>query len=200
MAEYINKIVLGDGTTLLDISPDTVTAQTLHLGVTAHDRTGAPIVGSSTLDSDTSDANAQPAEILESKTAYVNAAKLTGTMPNRGAFTGSISDKDQSVAIPQGYHDGSGYVVLDSTEKAKLVPQNVRKDISILGIVGTMDGTEDVHAQSVIVSPLFQSQTVTPDAQSGYNYLNQVTVEAIPVVRTENAAGGYTVTIGAAGE
>jgi hypothetical protein len=38
------------------------------------------------------------------------------------------------------------------------------------------------------------AQTIVPD--SGYNYLAQVQVNAIPVVETDNAAGGKTVTIG----
>jgi len=40
-----NKIVLSDGTTLIDLSNDTVTEQTLPQGVTAHDRAGNPITG-----------------------------------------------------------------------------------------------------------------------------------------------------------
>ncbi len=45
---YINKVVLGSET-LLDLTADTVTPQTLYLGTTAHDASGAAIVG--TLDS-----------------------------------------------------------------------------------------------------------------------------------------------------
>ena len=45
---YINKVVLGNET-LLDLTADTVTPQTLYLGTTAHDASGTAIVG--TLDS-----------------------------------------------------------------------------------------------------------------------------------------------------
>lgn len=42
---YVNKVQLADGTSLIDISSDTVTADKLMQGYTAHDRTGALITG-----------------------------------------------------------------------------------------------------------------------------------------------------------
>lgn len=42
---YVNKVKLADGTTLMDISEDTVTAGNMIKGTTAHDRSGASIVG-----------------------------------------------------------------------------------------------------------------------------------------------------------
>ena len=59
-----------------------------------------------------------------------------------------------------------------------------------------MSGSEDVNAQAKTVTPTTASQTITPD--TGYNYLSQVTVNAIPYTETDNAAGGKTVTIAAA--
>jgi len=57
-----------------------------------------------------------------------------------------------------------------------------------------MSGTEGAKPQSKTVTPSTQAQTVLPD--TGYNYLSQVTVAAIPYVESENTAGGTTVTIG----
>ena len=42
---YVNKVELADGRTLIDISEDTVTQNTLLSGVTAHDKSGAQITG-----------------------------------------------------------------------------------------------------------------------------------------------------------
>ena len=145
MTANINKIIYG-GNVLLDLTGDTVTAADLTYGVKAHDNTGAQITGTSTKDSDTSDATATASEILISKTAYVSGNKLTGTMPNRGAVTGTILVKDASFTIPQGYHDGSGTVSIASVEQAKIIATNIRQGISILGVEGTMSGTEDVNA------------------------------------------------------
>lgn len=189
--QYVDKVVYG-GQTLIDLTGDTITAADLADGVTAHDKSGAPITGTSTLDSDTSDDTAAAAEILSGRTAHARGALLTGTMANNGAVAGAIATKSQEYTVPQGYHDGSGKVAIDATEQAKIIAGNIKNGIQILGVTGTYGGeTIDVQAKSV--TPGVAQQVVTPDA--GYDYLSQVTVAAIPYVETDNAAGGKTVTI-----
>lgn len=191
--QYINKVVFGNET-LIDLSTDTLaSAASLLEGVTAHDRSGAPVTGTCTYDADTSDATATASEILATKTAYVNGNKLTGTMPNRGAVSGTISALSTPYAIQQGYHDGSGSVAIDATEAAKCIPANIKEGVELLGVVGTYTG-EDVKAQAKTATPYTTQQTVLPD--SGYDYLSQVTVEAIAYTEVDNAAGGKTATIG----
>ena len=179
MAEkYTSKVVLASGEVLMDLTSDDITAADLAKGKKAHDKTGAPIVGTNTKDADTSDATAGAAEILLGKTAYVTGAKVTGTMPNNGAKTLNVSKKSVSVPIPQGYHDGSGVAQIDPTEAAKVIPNNIRQGISILGVEGAMSGTEGAKAQAKTVTPSFSQQVIAPDSPT-YNYLSQVTVEAI---------------------
>ena len=186
-----NKIIYG-GTTLIDLTGDTATASQILDGYTAHINTGEQVEGTCTYDADTSDATAVVAEILNTKTAYANGAKLTGTMPNNGAVTGTISTKAGQYTVPQGYHDGSGKVSISSTEQAKIIAGNIKSGIVILGVTGNYSG-EGATAQAKTVTPATTSQTVLPD--SGYDYLSQVTVNAIPYVETPNAHG-TTVTIG----
>lgn len=193
---YNSKVVLASGEVLMDLTSDTVDAAHLLKDYTAHGKDGAPITGSCTFDSDTSDATAAVGEILATKTAYARGAKLTGTMANNGAVTGTISTKAQEYTIPQGYHDGSGKVSIAATEQAKIIAENIREGITILGVEGTMSGSEDMSAQAKTVTPTFASQIVAPD--TGYNCLSQVTVNAITVTYTDNSAGGRTVTIGSA--
>lgn len=190
--QYVNKVIYG-GNTLIDLTGDTVDAAHLLSGYKAHDKSGAQITGSCTYDSNTTDATATAAEILATKTAYVNGNKLTGTMPNNGAVEATLTSKTP-YTIPQGYHDGSGTVSLDSASAAALVAENIREGVEILGVEGTMSGSEDVHAQSKTVTPTTSAQTILPDSPT-YNYLSQVVVNAISYVETDNAAGGKTVTI-----
>lgn len=194
--QYVNKVIYG-GNTLIDISTDDVKASDVLSGIKFHLPSGASGTGTCDYDADTSDATAVAAEILLSKTAYKNGAKLTGTMPNRGGVTGTISTKAGTYAIQQGYHDGSGSVGIASAEQAKIIAENIRDGVTILGVEGTMSGSEDVHAQAKTVTPSTSQQVITPDSPD-YNYLSQVTVSAIPYTETDNAAGGKTVTIAAA--
>lgn len=189
----INKVIYG-GNTLIDLTGDTVTEADVLSGVKFHLPSGEDGTGTCPFDSDTSDDTATVAEILLGKTAHARGVELTGTMPNNGAVSGTIAAKAAEYTVPQGYHDGSGKVKISETEQAKIVAENIRSGISILGVVGTMTGTEDVHAESRTVTPTTTAQTVTPG--TGFNYLSQVTVNAIPYVETANSAGGMTATIG----
>lgn len=188
----INKVIYGDQT-LIDLTADTITPDKLASGVTAHDKSGEAITGTNTFDSDTSDATVAVAEMLTGKTAYARGAKLTGTMPNRGGVTGSISTKSGQYTIQQGYHDGSGKVGISSAEQAKIIAGNIKSGVSILGVTGTYTGAS-IKSQSKSVTPATTAQTVQPD--SGYDYLSSVTVAKIPYVEADNSAGGKTATIG----
>lgn len=187
----INKIIYG-GETLLDLTGDDAMANHILTGKKAHNRTGNQITGTCTFDSDTSDASASADEILLNQTAYANGSKVTGTMPNNGAVTGTISTKAGQYTIPQGYHDGSGKVGISTTEQNKIIASNIKSGIKILGVTGTYSG-EGATAQAKTVTPTTSQQVITPDTD--FDYLSQVTVLAIPYTETANTYG-TTVTIG----
>lgn len=192
--QYVNKLIIGTETKF-DLTGDDITPDKLAEGVKAHDRSGAPIVGTNTFDADTTDATAAAAEILKDKTAYVAGQKVTGTMPNNGAKTLDITDKSSPVTIPMGFHDGSGKAQIAATEAAKLIPTNIREGITVLGVEGSMSGNEGMKPQAKSVTPSFEQQQVLPDEE--YNCLSSVTVAAIPVTYTDNAQGGQTLKVGA---
>lgn len=188
---YVNGVEVPE--VLIDLTADTIAAADLAVGKTAHGADGEIITGTSTKDVDTSEATALVSEVLTGKTFAARGQMLTGTMPNRGAQTSEITTKNQTVGIQNGYHDGSGSVQIAATEKAKLIAENIKSGVQILGVEGTYTG-EAVTAQTKNATPSWETQQILPD--SGYDYLAAVNVAAIPYVETPNAAGGTTVTIG----
>ena len=193
--QYVNKVIYG-GNTLIDLTQDDVTRASVANGIKFHLPTGESTTGTNTYDANTSDATAVAAEILATKTAYVNGSKVTGTMTNRGGVTGTISTKAQEYTIQAGYHDGSGKVSISSTEQAKLISTNIRSGVTILGVEGSMSGSENVKATSASVTPYTTAQTITPSDLGDYNSITQINVAAIAFTETDNASGGKTVTIG----
>lgn len=190
-----NKIIYGN-TTLIDLTDASLGVNDVDKilnGESAYGKDGEKIVGTCTYDADTSDANATASEILSGQTAYVNGQKITGTMANQGGASGTISDLNTPYTIAQGYHDGSGSVSVDSVEAAKIIPSNIKDGVEILGVTGTYTG-EGVTAQAKTATPYTTQKVYLPD--TNYDYLSQVTVEAITYIETPNAYG-TTVTIGA---
>lgn len=86
---------------------------------------------------DTTDATAGAGDILSGKTAYVNGEKITGTI---NSYTGSsliipgVEDKVLSTA--EGIYLPKAVKVAGESE---LLAENIKKGVSIFGIVGTLD-------------------------------------------------------------
>lgn len=188
----INKVIYG-GNTLIDITDTTAQADKVLTGYYFYGRDGVKTAGTSTFNADTSDATATASEILSGSSAYVNGNKINGAMVNNGSVTGTITTKAQEYTIPIGYHDGSGKVSISSTEQGKIIASNIKSGISILGVTGTYSGEAVSVESNKNATPSTSSQVITPS--TGYDYLAQVTVAAIPYTETANTYG-ITVTIG----
>ena len=193
--EYVNQVGLADGTILIDLTTDTATASDVLSTKYFHLATGQRVQGTCTYDSNTTDANATAAEILSGKTAYVNTNKITGEMTNQGAVSGTLATVSGSYTVPAGYHNGLGSVTIDSTEQAKIIASNIKSGITILGVTGDYSGST-VTAGAISATPYLTSKTYLPSDISK-DYISEVVVAAITVARSDNAAGGVTVTIGA---
>lgn len=188
-----SKIIFG-GKTLIDLTNDDVTAEGLLKGLKAHNSNGDEIEGSCEYDVKSEGLTAVAAEILKGRTAAVGRKVITGTMPNIGAASGTISERDGEYAIEKGWHDGTGRVKLDETEKQKLIAENIREGISVLGVLGTMTGADEITSQSrEVEAPLENDLTVLPE--EGYNYLSQVVVKAVTYTEIDNTAEGKGITV-----
>ena len=188
----INKVIYG-GNTLIDITDTTATAASVLSGNYFYGRDGVKTQGTCLYNADTSDATAVAGDILYGSTAYVNGNKVTGSMVNNGAVTGTITTKAQQYTIPIGYHDGSGKVSIATAEQNKIIESNIKSGITILGVVGTYSGEAVSVEANKNCTPATSQQIITPS--TGYDYLAQVTVAAIPYVESPNTYG-TTVTIG----
>lgn len=190
MAKYNNKVVIGT-TTIVDLTADTITADTVLTGKKAHGKDGAPITGACAYDCDTSGGTATAGDVLSGKVAYSKGAAVTGTMASNGDTSGTISTVSQSVTIPAGYTSG-GTVSISADEQKKLVAGNIAQGVTVLGVAGTHQGSGTMQAKETTAS--FVKQTITPD--DGYNGLSSVTINPIYYTAETNSTGGLTITIG----
>lgn len=188
----INKVIYG-GNTIIDLTDTTAQQANVLTGFYFYGRDGVRYAGTCDYNADTSDATATASEILSGSSAYVNGSKITGTMTNNGAVTGTISTKAQQYTIPIGYHDGSGKVSIAAAEQNKIIASNIKAGITILGVEGNYSGEAVSVEANKNATPSSSQQVITPS--SGYDYLAQVTVAAIPYTESPNTYG-VTVSIG----
>lgn len=193
MADKQNSIiVLKTGEVLIDLTQDDVKAEHVQNGIYFHDKAGVRQQGTNTKTVDASKATAEAADVLSGRTFGKGNEMQTGTLPNNSGKDVIIADKT-GTTIPYGYSDGTGKARLSNTDLALLVPEHIKEGVTILGVEGEF-GADDISSQSKEVTPTFEEQVISPDAD--YSYLSSVKVNAIQVTRTENEAGGITVTIG----
>ena len=187
-----------DGNLLIDISSDTVTSDKLLKDVTAHNSNGDPVTGTCEYDMKTKDFTAFAYDIRKGKTAGVNGQEITGTMDEHEAEEHILAEKGSVYTIPQGYHDGQGTVKISQTEMNKLKPENIRENVEILGVLGSMTGNEGENPSPKITvdAPLKEDLSIQPEGD--YTCFKEVVVKKVPYIVTDNTASdkGKWVAIG----
>jgi len=121
--------------------------------VTGNIRAGITIAGIAGKASvvDTSDANVIAGQILAGLYAYVNGVKLTGTMPNNGTPTATITTQGGVATIPAGYNPG-GTITANMTN---LVASVITSGNVVGGITGTASNIKSIQRGQAV----FTSQT-----------------------------------------
>ena len=194
MADKFNsKITLKTGEVLIDLTQDDVRPEHVQKDIYFHDKKGVRQQGTNTKTVDASAATAEAAEVLIGRTFGKGNEMQTGTMSDNSGKDVIISDKT-GTSIPVGYSDGSGKARLSDADIALLVPGSIKKGVTILGIEGAY-GAESMSSITKEVTPSFEEQVFNP-TDEGVDFFGSVKVNAISVTRTENEAGGITVTIG----
>ncbi|QNK54573.1 hypothetical protein [Paenibacillus sp. PAMC21692] len=84
--------------------------------------------------------NAEPGEVLAGKRFTNDRGQQTGTMPDRAGDTAALSSVVSGTTLrlraSEGYRDGTNDFV--TITDADFVPANIRKDMDMFGVTGTM--------------------------------------------------------------
>ena len=91
--------------------------------------------------------------IISSGSATLEECKdaIEGIADN-GAVDKEISEKTDTYTVPKGYHNGSGSVKIADAEQAKIIANNIKSGVTILGVAGAYAG-EAAKLQHKSVTP-----------------------------------------------
>lgn len=82
----------------------------------------------------------KPEDLRWNVTAHdASGVQIRGQMAEFEEYSVTLSYRDQVLYIPSGYHDGKGYAHIHPTERAKLIADNIKKGVSILGVEGSLE-------------------------------------------------------------
>ena len=105
----------------------------------------------------TDDATATANDITEGKTAYVNGEKIEGIVKDNGTLIYTPSTNEQM--IPKGYTGGGKVKAVDNTVDANIISENIRKNIDILGVTGSLQEGVDTSDATAIASDILSPKT-----------------------------------------
>lgn len=140
---------------------------------------------------DTTNADAEAANLLSGKTAYVNSKRIVGTMANNGVLTLTPSISQQ--IIGEGYISGGTLAAVTSNIDSNIKAENIKLGVTILGVQGNLE--PDKPDQTKEANPTTSQQIIRPD--TGYE-LASVTINAVTNsidnnIKAENIKEGISI-------
>lgn len=201
--QYVNKVVVGDETKL-DLTGDNIDPQFVlmsapdetgaSVSVNFHDKTGAQVMGQMPVTDLTDSANTSmyfPDILTVDSTIHVGADQMSVDMGGN----------------PHKAYKGYCDVGIAQSEKDKIIAENIKKDVSILGVTGTLEaldtsdataGTGDiVEGKTAYVDGIKIDGTMTDNAKVGatFDYTNQADEQKSVTVQSQGEAMNSKVTL-----
>lgn len=154
----------GTNTNNADTSADTVTEDKVKQGITFHKADGSSAVGTNT-DVDVSDTTADAGSVLSGNFFYnKDGVKTLGqyhppvvpTLTSKDVRVNSL--EDAGVISPSNVAWNHVSYGLAETEKAKIIPENIKKDVTVLGVTGTLEEGTDVSDTTATVNDVLMGK------------------------------------------
>ena len=102
--------------------------------------------------------NIQSSNILNNYQVYEkDGTAIIGSMPNNGALNYTPSTSQQT--IPSGYTSGGTISAVDSTIDENIIADNIKKDVEILGVTGTLEEGIDTSDATAIANDILEGKT-----------------------------------------
>lgn len=140
---------------------------------------------------DMTDATATAENILQNKTAYIADGITTGTMTNNGQTI--LTAGTSNVTIPQGYHNGRGYVrAIDSTVDSNIKANNIKAGVTILGVTGVLDNLDTYDATANASTILYGQTAYVKGEKVTGSMINRGALRYNASTEDQNIPSGYT--------
>lgn len=130
------------------------------------------------------------ADVLTPHVGFVNGAKVTGTMADRGTVSTDITTKAQQVTILAGKHSGSGTVQISATEQAKVIAGNIKAGITILGQAGSANVVDTTSGDAVAGDILAAKKAWVDGAEVTGSMVDRGTVNITPSTGNQAITAG----------